>query len=338
MSHKHKDWTRYGIKPKYADKKYPKVFDTIIIGAGPAGMTSAVYAARRKMKILLICGDKIGGQMQWSSDIENYTGVKKITGPGLTDRFFHHVHHIEKDIENFDLWVRKKELVTGVKKNSDNTFTVTTSAGKSFETKTLIITAGKVPRTLGISGEEVAMQGNGLSFCATCDAPLYKDKKMAIIGGGNSAMDVALQLNTLTDDITLFTDIGHLTGEEVLEEKLLNNSHIDIKYNVDVKEILLDEKYQVRGLRYSEKGSKEKEFVCEGIFEEIGQLPATNFLSEFIELNKKGEIPIDKKCKTSLSGVFAAGDVTDEIHKQIVVAAGQGAIAALEAHEYVLKL
>jgi alkyl hydroperoxide reductase subunit F len=219
------------------------------------------------------------------------------------------------------------------------TFSVTTSRGQKFTSKTLVITAGKTPRTLGIPGEKTAMQGNGLSFCATCDAPIYTGKKMAIIGGGNSSMDVALQLETLTDDITIFTDLPTLIGEGVLMEKVQKSSTISVKYSTQAREILLDEHNHVRGIRYTENGGKEKKFACEGIFEEIGHIPATEFLRNFegLTLNEKEEIVTDRRCRTSLPGVFAAGDVTDQAHKQIIVAAGEGAVAALEAHEFLLN-
>ena len=337
----HKDWTRHSVKlhKQFKEPSYPGVFDCIVIGAGPAGMTAAIYGGRRKMKILIICGHNIGGQMTWSSDIENYTGIKKITGPALTDRFYHHVRKLEKDTKNFDVWMRRDENVAEVKKNKDGTFSVTTDTDQPFTSKTIVITAGKTPRTLGIPGEEIAMQGNGLSFCATCDAPLYTGKKMGIIGGGNSAMDVALQLETLTDDITIFTDLPKLMGEGVLMDKVKNSPAISIKYNTQTKEILLDADNQVRGIRYTENGGEEQEFECEGIFEEIGHIPATKFLKDFegLKLNEREEIITDRKCRTSLPAVFAAGDVTDQSHKQVIVAAGEGAIAALEAHEFLLN-
>jgi alkyl hydroperoxide reductase subunit F len=332
----HKDWARPAAQQTYTKPSYPPQFDTIIVGAGPAGMTATVYAARRKMTVLLICGHEIGGQMRWSSDIENYSSIKKITGPELTDRFYHHIKSLELDSAHFDVWIREKEVVTKIEKQGES-FHVSTSSGETFLSKTLILTAGKVPRTLNIPGEEIARQGNGLSFCATCDAPLYKDKKMAIVGGGNSAMDVALQLEKYTNDITIFTDLDHLIGENVLMEKLAKSPAIHVKYQTKTLEVLLDDHQQVRGLLYTENGGSPQEFSCTGIFEEIGNIPATTFLDGFLTLNEKGEIPVNRQMRTEKAGVFAAGDVTDEIHKQVIVASGQGAIAALEAHEFILN-
>jgi|GEM_PF-654499 len=328
-----KDWSRYGIEEKHTKPKAPKVFDSIIIGAGPAGMTAAVYGSRRKLKLLLISGHQIGGQMLWASDIENYTGIKKITGPALTERFYHHLKKIEHDYEHFDFWLHEHEAVTHVEKKGA-LFLVHTEEGEVFSAKTLIIAAGKKPRTLGVPGEAMAMKGNGLSFSTTSDAPLYKEKKVAVIGGGNSALDISLQLEKFTTDITLFTDLDHLIGEQVLIEKVKKSPHIEVKYNIAVQEILLNPCHKVCGILYREKNEKSQKFECEGIFEGIGHMPTTDFLQGFLALNPRGEIVTDRKCRTSVSGVFAAGDITEEVHKQVIVAAGQGAIAALEVHEY----
>ena len=314
---------------------YPETFDTIIIGAGPAGMTAAIYAARRKMKVLLICG-KVGGQMMWSSDIANYTGVAQATGPELTKQFFSHIKNVDDDNAHFDLWVREDEKVSKIRGNFDENFIVTTHAENQFKSRTIVITTGKIPRTLGIPGEKTAMAGNGLSFCATCDAPLYKDKKMVVIGGGNSAMDVALQLEKFTDDITVMTNCDNLIGEVVMMEKLEKSKNISVMYGVESREILLDKNNKVSGVSIVHNDT-EKVIKCTGVFEEIGQIPATNFLEGFLELNKMKEIPTSRLCRTAVKGVFAGGDCTDQAHKQVIVAAGEGAVAALEAHELILR-
>lgn len=343
-------------------KDYPEIFDTIIVGAGPAGMTAAIYAARRKLKTLMICGT-IGGQMKWASDIQNWTGVAQATGPELTNQFYAHIKRIDDDDKAFDLWVREDEKVTGIKKieaknichpelvsgsiqmtdsgqagMTFHTFEVQTDAGESFMTKTVVICSGKMPRTLGIPGEKIAMKGNGLSFSATSDAPLYQGKKMVVIGGGNSAMDVALQLAKFTDDVTIMTNLDHLIGEDCLMDRVKENPNIEIKYSIGVEEILLSEANKVRGLRLTENGGDVYEFACEGVFEEIGQTPATDFARGIVDLNAADEIIKDKDGKTSVAGIFAAGDCSDQQHKQTIVAAGEAAVAALEAHKYVIKL
>lgn len=314
---------------------YPDTFDTIIIGAGPAGMTAAIYAARRKMKILLICGE-VGGQMVSSSDIENWTGVAQATGPELTKQFYDHVKKVDDDNDHFDLWVREFEFVQSVSGTFETGFEVITDTGKRFTSKTIICTTGKVPRTLKVPGEDIAMKGNGLSFCATCDSPLYRGKKMVVIGGGNSAMDAALQLDKYTDDITILVYENELMGETCMQEKLEESPRVTIISNADTKEILLNEKNRVRGVRY-EKNGKEHVVECEGIFEEIGQTPATGFVSHIVKMNDEKEIETNRRCETSTKGVFAGGDCTTQPHKQVVVAAAEGAMCALEAHELLLR-
>jgi len=298
-------------------------------------MTAAIYAARRKMKILLVCGN-VGGQMNYCNDISNWTGVAQSTGPSLRDQFFAHVKKVDDDNAHFDLWVREKQKVSGVTKVGEEFF-VATEGKHVFKAKTVLCTAGKIPRVLNIPGEDIAMQGNGLSFAATQDAPLYKDKKMVIIGGGNAAMDVAVQLMGFATHITLLTNLDHLIGEACLMEKVKKSEKVDIKYEVNVEEILLDKKQKVRGVRLTEGKGEAYELDCEGIFEEIGQVPATGFLNDFVELNEHGEIKTDRLMNTSVPGFFAAGDCNDGYHKQVVVAAGEGAVGALQAYEYLLK-
>lgn len=334
-----KDWSCNSCHQDQ-EQTYPDIFDTIIIGAGPGGMTAAIYAARRKMTTLLICG-QVGGQLNYCSDIENWTGVQKATGQELFDQFFSHVKKVDNDNAHFDLWVREREKVISVKQKNGiitnkHLFVLQTNTGKTFKTRTVICCAGKVSRMLGVPGESVALNGNGLSFSATSDAPLYKDKKMVVVGGGNSAMDVTLQLTKFTKDITLLTDIDHLIGEGILQDKIKKHPGTKVEYNVKVKEILLNDQQKVCGVRYVQS-DEEKIIDCEGIFEEVGFIPATDFLKDTIDLNGQGEIVTNRRCETSAKGFFAAGDCTDQAHKQTIVAAGEGAIAALEAHEYVLR-
>lgn len=330
-----KDWSRDSVCSVGHEPRYPKLFDLIIVGAGPAGMTAAVYAARRKMKILFICGE-IGGQMNYANDISNWTGVAQSTGPGLRDQFFSHVKRVDDDNAHFDLWVREKEKVAEVSKAKDE-FTVITESGHTFKSKTVLCTTGKKPRVLGIPGESIAMKGNGLSFAATQDAPLYKDKEMVVIGGGNSAMDVTVQLMGFSKHITLMTNIDKLIGEACLMEKIKQSEKVTIKYNANVEEVLLDENSKVRAVRLTENKGEAYEHNCQGIFEEIGQTPATKFLEGLVGLNDRGEIITDRVMNTNVSGFFAAGDCNDGYHKQVIVAAGEGAVGALQAYEYLLK-
>ncbi len=332
-----KDWNRDASCALELEEHYPAVLDTVIVGAGPAGLTAAIYTARRKLRTLLVTGET-GGQMLSCSDIQNWTGVAQATGPQLVGSFFDHVRQVDRDNAHFDLWLREGERVTTIKPLADKHYAVVTDGGKTFETKTVIITTGKRPRMLGIPGEAVAVRGNGLSFSATSDAPLYRGKKMLVIGGGNSGMDVALQLAKYTDDITLVTNLDHLIGEACLMEKVKRDPKIAVKYNVLTQEILLNEHDKVRGVLWHEGDGALTEFVCEGIFEEIGQMPATEWLDGVLDLDDRGQIVVDKDGRTSLPGVFAGGDCTNATYKQVVIAAGAGAVAALSAHGYLLEV
>ena len=274
--------------------------------------------------------------MNYDNDISNWTGVAQSTGPGLRDQFFAHVKSVDNDNAHFDLWVRENEKVTGVSKVG-NEFFVATEGEHVFKSKTVLCTTGKKPRTLNIPGEDIAMKGNGLSFAATQDAPLYKDKTMVVIGGGNSAMDVTVQLMGFAKHVTLMTNLDHLIGEACLMEKVKQSDKVDIKYEVNVEEILLNNNDKVRGVRLTESRGEPFEFKCEGIFEEIGQTPATKFLAGFVDLNDQGEIITDRVMNTNVPGFFAAGDCNDGHHKQVIVSAGEGAVGALQAYEYLLN-
>ena len=201
----------------------------------------------------------------------------------------------------------------------------------------MLCTTGKKPRTLNIPGEDIAMRGNGLSFAATQDAPLYKDKEMVVIGGGNSAMDVTVQLMGFAKKITLMTNLDHLIGEACLMDKVKASDKVEVKYEVKVEEVLLGKDHKVRGVRMQEGEGDAYEFACEGIFEEIGQTPATKFLEDLVELNEHQEIVTDRLMNTNVPGLFAAGDCNDGYHKQVIVSAGEGAVGALQAYEYLLK-
>lgn len=315
----------------------PDVLDTVIIGAGPAGMTAAIYAARRKMKTLMICGT-IGGQMNACSDIQNWTGVAKATGPELVKSFFEHVVKIDDDDPHFDLWLKEGLKVNTVCKQKNGLFGITAEDGKEYVSKTVILTMGKRPRMLGIPGEDIAMRGNGLSLSATSDAPLYRGKKMVVIGGGNSAMDVTLQLAKFTDDITLITMNDALGGTEALQERVQDHANVTILKKTLVQEILLNENNKVRGVRYKTADNDcMMEMECEGIFEQVGQVPSSECVCDMVTLNDMGEIITDRNCRTNIDGCYAGGDINNGDYKQVIVASGEGAVCALEAHKYILE-
>jgi alkyl hydroperoxide reductase subunit F len=206
------------------------MYDCIIIGAGPAGLTAAIYTARKKLKTLVLSKD-IGGQMAWSSDVENYTGFSFITGVELTQKFKAHAEQLKEDLE-----ILEGEEVVKLEKNISS-FITETKSGKSYFSKAVIIATGKRPRMLGIPGEKQFM-GKGVAVCATCDAPLYKNKSVVVIGGGNSAMDTVLSLSGIAKQVTIVTNLSKLTADAALVQKVTSLPHINFLYDVVVKEII----------------------------------------------------------------------------------------------------
>jgi alkyl hydroperoxide reductase subunit F len=294
--------------------------DLIIIGAGPAGITAAIYAARKKLDFSVITQD-IGGQAAWSGDIQNYTGYQFITGPELAIKFKEHLQNFK-----FDL----REGVEAVKVENENSeFKIQISKGEALSSRTLIIATGKRPRMLNVPGE-AEFKNRGVTYCATCDGPLFANKDVAIIGGGNSALDAALQMIKIASKVYLINITQELTGDAVMQEKIKASPKVEILNKTRIQEIKGDK--FVKGITV-ESGGKSREIKVEGVFVEIGLIPNSEFI-DFSEKNKYGEIKVNCAAETSVPGLFAAGDVTDVPEKQIVVAAGEGSKAALSAFKY----
>ena len=296
-----------------------KIYDLIIIGAGPAGITAAVYAARKKIDTLVVTKD-IGGQAALSGDIQNYTGYQFISGPELAEKFEEHMRKF-----NFD--IRENEEVTKLDAKQNN-FLIKTDKN-SYRAKAVIVASGKKSRELGVSGEK-KFKNKGLVYCATCDAPLFSGDDVAVIGGGNSALDAALQLMKIANHVYVINITDHLNGDEIMQEKIKKSKKVSILYNSQVIEILGDD--FVNSIKI-EKDKKEETLAVQGIFVEIGLIPNSNFA---VDLNKtkSGEIKVNNKNITNIPGIFAAGDVTDVFEKQIIIAAGEGAKAALSVFHY----
>jgi len=298
------------------------IYELIIIGAGPAGITAGVYAARKRMNFVVISQD-IGGQTILSSDIENYTGYQFITGPELTAKFQEHMrrYNVElKESESVVSLIKKEDLIE-VK-----------TAEKAYEAKAVIVASGKASRELHVPGEK-EFKNRGLTYCATCDGPLFTDKDVAIIGGGNSALDAAIQLDKIAKHIYIINIESDFTGDPIMQDKVKSSKKITILNNTVVAAIL-GEKF-VNGIKVRRNGAEE-DLSVQGIFVEIGLIPNSSF-AKGLEMNEKNEIKINSNNETSLSGVFAAGDVTDVSEKQIIVAAGEGAKAALSAFRYLTR-
>lgn len=294
--------------------------DLVIVGAGPAGITAAVYAARKKMDFAVLTND-IGGQAAWSGDIENYTGYQFISGPDLAIKFKEHLEKFEFDLQE-GVGVRKIE-------REGESFSILTSKFEPLMTKTVIIASGKRPRKLDVPGED-EYKNRGVTYCATCDGPIFSNKIVAVIGGGNSALDAALQMIRLASKVYLINLTDKLTGDPVMQEKLAAAKNMEILNNTKISEIY-GSKF-AEGIKIDTLGEN-RDIKLQGIFVEIGLIPNSDLI-DFVAKNQLGEIIVSCANETNIPGVFAAGDVTNVPEKQIIVAAGEGAKAALTAFRY----
>jgi len=301
------------------------IYDVIIIGSGPAGMTAAVYCARKGLKTMII-GKDIGGQVAKSGEIENYLGFGHSTGAELSANFHEHVKKFANIEHQHGALVKK----ISQKKN----FIVTSKKNMEFEAKALIIASGRNPRQLGIPGEK-EYKNKGVSYCDTCDAPIFRGKKTAVIGAGNSGLEAVISLAKICPQVYLLNINDKLNGDEMLQKKVQALKNVKILKKVQATEIIGDK--FVSALKYQDIDSgNEKEIKVEGIFIEIGWIPSIDF-DQLTKKNKKNEIIVDKQCRTNIQGIFAAGDITDIGYWQIIIAAGEGAKAALSAYQYLNK-
>lgn len=300
-----------------------KIYDLIIIGAGPAGITASVYAARKRMDFLVLTQD-VGGQTILSGDIENYTGYQFITGVDLAEK-------LEEHIKKYDIEVHENEPVTAIGKEGE-VITVTTPKG-TYQSKTAIIASGKKAKELNVPGEK-EFRNKGLAYCATCDAPLFAGKDVAVIGGGNSALEAVLQLIKIANNVFVINNISKLGGDAIMREKVERASNVTVINDAKVKAVL-GSKF-VEAVSYEKEGREER-LPVQGVFVEIGLVPNTPFEGN-VEKNDIGEIIVNNCNETNIKGIFAAGDVTNVPEKQIIIAAGEGAKAALKAFSFISKI
>lgn len=303
------------------------MYDIIIVGGGPAGLTAGIYAIRKKLNVLLISKDFVG-QAGKAHLVENYPGFEKIGGLELIGK-------IKDHLEKFKIEIKEEE-VASVKKKKDY-FEIAAESGK-YKSKAVIIASGRNPRPLQVPGEKEFV-GKGVSYCSTCDAPVFAGKRVAVVGGGNAGFESALDLVKYAKKVHIFEFSSKPKADEVNQEKAKRSGKIEVFLNSEIKEIKGNNKVESI-VFYNNESKKTFEMPMEGVFIEIGGIPATAFLKDLpIEFNKYGEIAIDlKTCGAKTSGIFAAGDVTDIKYKQIIVACGEGAKAALSAYDYVQNL
>lgn len=312
------------------------LYDVIIIGGGPAGTAATVYAARKKLKTLLIT-EEFGGQSIVSDDIQNWIGDQHISGFDLAKKFEEHVRSFSDVVE-----VKTPEKVVSVKTTTCMNgsricdFSVTTEQGNTYHGKTIILTPGARRRKLGVPGED-KLNGKGVAYCSTCDAPLFQGKKVAVVGGGNAGLEAAVDLFSYAEKIYVLEYSETLKADPVTQEEVINNPKAEILINAQTKEILGDN--FVTGIKYfNRKTSKEKTLAVDGVFVEIGSVPNSEMVKDLVELDKWGQVVIDSKHgSTSVPGIFAAGDITDDPYKQNNISAGDAVKAALAAYGYLLK-
>ncbi len=300
-------------------------FDVLIVGGGPAGAAAAVYAARKGIRTG-IASERFGGQVLDTLGIENFISVKETEGPKFALALEEHVRHYDVDIMNLQ---RAKALRSG------ELVELELESGAKLKAKTLVLTTGARWRNINVPGEK-ELKNKGVAYCPHCDGPLYKGKRVAVIGGGNSGVEAAIDLAGIVKHVTLIEFDTKLRADEVLQRKLRTLPNVDVLVNAQTTAITGTDR--VDGLTYKDRASgEEKRVDLEGVFVQIGLVPNTEWLKGTLELSRHGEIVVDAKGQTSMPGVFAAGDCTTVPFKQIVIAAGDGAKAALAAFDHLIR-
>lgn len=302
------------------------MYDAIIVGAGPAGLAAAVYLARHKLQFLILTGD-VGGKALWSSDVENYLGFHMLDGVELVKKFREHLNVYADMVE-----MNEGELVVSVDRaqlGSLEVFQVKTTKNV-YETKAVLIATGEENRKLNIPGEK-EFTGKGVTYCAACDAPLFKDMNVHVIGGGNSAMDAALFLEKYATHVTIVSLNPELSGDAIMKKKCLSSPKITVLGGTKTTKCTGDQ--YVQSISLIGPDGVERQEPTQGVFIEVGLMPVSQFIDS-VAKNRSGEIIVDKRNATSVPGIFAAGDVTDVTEKQIAVAVGEGSKAALELIKY----
>lgn len=299
-----------------------KVYDLIVIGLGPAGLNSALYAKRKGLEVGLI-GKKSGGQVIDTTSVENYLGFEFKTGEDLVAEFNKHVDTLKiptlRDVE-----------VTKITR--DECFHIILSGGETIKAKTVILATGSKPRKLGVKGEDNFL-GKGVAYCAICDGPLFEGLDVVVAGGGNSAVEAAIDLAKIANSVTI-VHRSKLRADQIIIDKLMTYENVTVHLETDILEVKGEG--LMSGIVVKDKINDAERFIeANGLFVEIGYLPNSGFVSDFVALNGRGEIMINAMNETSVPGVFAAGDVTDVPYKQIVISAGEGAKAALTANDYI---
>jgi len=322
------------IKPKTSSKKETKeeiIYDAIIIGGGPAGLTAGIYLSRARMNTLLIEKALPGGQAVLTEIIENYPGFPLgIAGPELMQK-------MEEQAVRFGLKIEYGEAAeVKIKVGKEDKVKIVKINNQEYRTLTIILASGAEASKLEVPGEE-ELRGRGISYCATCDAPFFKDQKIVVVGGGDTAIEEALYLTKFAQEVTLIHRRDRLRATKILQERVFSNKKINFAWDSLVTKILGSEK--VEGILIkNKKTGEEKEISCQGVFVFVGNIPNSKFLNELIKLDKRGYILTDDNMMTSKEGIYACGDVRKKLLRQVVTACGEGATAAFAAQKYIEEL
>lgn len=301
--------------------------ELLIIGCGPAAITAAIYAARKRIDVQIVSED-VGGQVATTFGIENYPGFRYITGPELVGK-------LVEQMDQFDIEQHTGERVTELSRVNGN-YVAVTESGKKFSARSAVIATGAHPRELGVEGEE-KYRGKGVSYCATCDAPLFADATVAVVGGGNSALSAAFELSRIASKVYLISRRQWRADEAPLIEGVKASTNIEPIIGYVVEQIAGEETVKGVTVKPREGNGGKRSLTVDGIFVEIGLRPNSSLAKGLVAVNDFGEIVVDCDTSTGVPGLFAAGDVTNVKDKQIVIAAGQGALAAMGVFEYLLK-
>lgn len=301
-------------------------FDVLVIGGGPSGASAAIYAARKGIRTGVVA-ERFGGQVMDTMGIENFISVKETDGPKLAAALEQHVKAYDVDIMNLQ---RAKRLIPG------DVIQVELESGATLSSKTVILATGARWREMDVPGEQ-EYRGKGVAYCPHCDGPLFKGKRVAVIGGGNSGVEAAIDLAGIVSEVTLLEFADSMRADAVLQRKLRSLPNVKVILSAQTSEVVGDGQ-KVVGLAYKDRTTNEQYTIAlEGIFVQIGLLPNTDWLKGTLELSNRGEIEIDSRGQTSIPGVFASGDCTTQVYKQIIISMGAGATASLAAFDHLIR-
>lgn len=316
---------KMGSGPDQSEVEAKEPFDVLVVGGGPAGASAAIYAARKGIRTGVVA-ERFGGQVRETLGIENLISIDYTEGPKLADT-------LEQHVKNYDVDIMNSQRVKGLKRNG--LIEVELEKGAVLKSKTVILSTGARWRNVGVPGE-AEFKNKGVAYCPHCDGPLYKGKHVAVIGGGNSGIEAAIDLAGIASHVTVLEFMPELKADAILQKRLYSLPNVTVIKNVQTKEITGTDK--VNGITFADRDTGEVSHIeLQGVFVQIGLIANTEWLGDTVERNRMGEIVVDNRGATSLPGVFAAGDCTDSVYKQIVIAMGAGATAALSAFDYLIR-